>query len=37
MVSGIYPVIFNDYAPNLLPDEYLVTCALSEEKYIADE
>ena len=26
-----YPVIFSDYAPSLLPEEYVVSCAISED------
>ena len=30
-LSEIYPVIFSDYAPSLLPDEYVVSCAISSD------
>lgn len=31
LLNQIYPVIFHDYAPSLLPDSYIVSCAISEE------
>lgn len=31
LLNKICPVIFYDYAPSLLPEEYVVSCAISEE------
>lgn len=31
LLNNVYPVIFSDYAPSLLPDNYIVSCAISEE------
>lgn len=31
LLNNVYPVIFKDYAPSLLPDYYIVSCAISEE------
>lgn len=31
LLNNVYPVIFSDYASSLLPTEYIVSCAISEE------
>lgn len=31
LLNNVYPVIFRDYAPSLLPDKYIVSCAISEK------
>lgn len=31
LISHIYPVIYSDYAPSLLPEEYVVSCAISSK------
>ncbi len=30
-INNIYPVIYSDYAPSLLPEEYVVSCAISSK------
>ncbi len=31
ILNEIYPVIFSDYATSLMPNEYIVSCAISKE------
>ena len=31
ILNAIYPVVFSDYAPSLLPNEYIVSCAISKD------
>ena len=31
LLNNVYPVIYSDYAPSLLPDMYVVSCAISAE------